>query len=322
MNVIDTNEAYTAENTMRELIRSNSSLLMVLSRFNIPLGFGDKNVGEVCAENEVDTETFLTVANYTSNRPIKNDEIDISTLTDYLRRAHSYFLDFILPNIRLKLLGALDCSGSDDLAFVVLRFFDEYVGEVRTHMEFENDTVFKYIDSLLDGTVQGGFSIKAFATHHKRMESKLKELKDILIRYCPSRNHDLLNSVLFDIMNCEQDIASHCAVEDHLLVPNVIELEKDIASQRHKHKATPASTSGQIANGGDNLSSREKEIVAAIAIGLSNKEIAYRLCISVHTAATHRRNISSKLGIHSAAGLTIFAIVNNLVDVNDVKTIK
>ncbi len=123
-------------------------------------------------------------------------------------------------------------------------------------------------------------------------------------------------------MNCEQDIASHCAVEDHLLVPNVIELEKDIASQRHKHKATPASTSGQIANGGDNLSSREKEIVAAIAIGLSNKEIADRLCISVHTAATHRRNISSKLGIHSAAGLTIFAIVNNLVDVNDVKTIK
>lgn len=320
--VIETNMAYTADNTMRELIRGNSLLLMVISRFNIPLGFGDKSVGEVCRDNNVDTETFLTVANYISGNPSDTGNIDISALTGYLRRAHSYFLDFILPNIRQKLLGALDCSGADGVAMVLLRFFDEYVSEVRTHMEFENDTVFGYIDSLLEGNVQGKFSIRAFAAHHERMESKLMELKDILIRYCPARNHDLLNSVLFDIINCEQDIASHCAVEDNLLVPNVMKLEKDVVSRRKPQTDNSTGTVRQTSNENDALSAREKEIVAAIALGMSNKEIADKLCISVHTATTHRRNICSKLGIHSAAGLTIYAIVNNLVEISDVQTIK
>lgn len=316
------NDAYSAQDTMRELIRSNSLLLIVLSRFNIPLGFGDKTVSEVCNQNGVDTSTFLTVANYVSQRPVKTEAIDIAALTGYLRRAHSYFLDFILPNIRRKLLNALDCSGGDDVAFVVLRFFDEYVREVRAHMEYENETVFGYIDALLGGSTTDGFSIHAFAAHHERMESKLMELKDILIRYCPTRNHDMLNSVLFDIINCEQDIASHCAVEDNLLVPNVIKLEKDVAARKPLAKTQPDDNNDSDNNGGDPLSPREKEIVTSIALGMSNKEIADKLCISVHTATTHRRNICNKLDIHSAAGLTIFAIVNNLVDINDVKTIK
>ena len=69
------------------------------------------------------------------------------------------------------------------------------------------------------------------------------------------------------------------------------------------------------------LSEREKEIIRGVAYGKVNKEIADELCISVHTVATHRRNICTKLGIHSSAGLTIFAIINHLVDLNDVKPI-
>lgn len=314
-----TDRAYTADNTMRQLIKSNSQLLMVLSRFDIPLGFADKTVGAVCEENNVDTETFLTVANYISGRPADVDDIDIAALTGYLRRAHSYFLDFILPDIRRKLLSSIDCSGSDDLAFVIIRFFDEYVKEVRAHMDYEDNTVFKYIDNLLEGNLNEGFSIRDFATHHKRMESKLMELKDILIRYCPTKNHDMINSVLFDIINCEQDLASHCQVEDNLLVPVVTKLEKHMSTRR-QHMKTENAAESQSANT-DNLSNREKEIIAHIALGLSNKEIADRLCISVHTATTHRRNISSKLGIHSTAGMTIYAIANKLVDINDIRTV-
>ena len=67
------------------------------------------------------------------------------------------------------------------------------------------------------------------------------------------------------------------------------------------------------------LSSREKEIVAAIALGKSNKEIAEQLFISTHTVMTHRKNIASKLEIHNPAGLTIYAIVNKLIDIDQVQ---
>ena len=67
------------------------------------------------------------------------------------------------------------------------------------------------------------------------------------------------------------------------------------------------------------LSQREKEIVCYVVKGLTNKEIAENLFISVHTVITHRRNISRKLQIHSPAGLTIYAIVNKLVDIKEVK---
>ena len=65
------------------------------------------------------------------------------------------------------------------------------------------------------------------------------------------------------------------------------------------------------------LSNREKEIVTLVVKGLTNKEIAEQLFLSVHTVVTHRRNIARKLEIHSATGLTIYAIVNGLVDLAD-----
>ena len=69
----------------------------------------------------------------------------------------------------------------------------------------------------------------------------------------------------------------------------------------------------------DALSQREKEIVICVVKGMTNKEIAEKLFLSIHTVITHRRNISKKLQIHSAAGLTIYAIVNKLVTLNDVR---
>lgn len=67
------------------------------------------------------------------------------------------------------------------------------------------------------------------------------------------------------------------------------------------------------------LSQREKEIITYVVKGLTNKEIADNLCLSVHTVITHRRNIARKLQIHSPAGLTIYAIVNKLVELKDIE---
>lgn len=67
------------------------------------------------------------------------------------------------------------------------------------------------------------------------------------------------------------------------------------------------------------LSPREKDVIIGVVKGLSNKEIADRLNVSTHTVMTHRRNIASKLQIHSPAGLTIYALVSHLVSLDDVR---
>ena len=67
------------------------------------------------------------------------------------------------------------------------------------------------------------------------------------------------------------------------------------------------------------LSSREKEIVTCVVKGMTNKAIADALFLSTHTVIAHRRNIARKLQIHSPAGLTIYAIVNKLVEIQDIK---
>lgn len=69
----------------------------------------------------------------------------------------------------------------------------------------------------------------------------------------------------------------------------------------------------------ENLSQREKEIISHVVKGLTNQEIADKLFLSVHTVMTHRRNIARKLQIHSATGLTIYAIVNKIVDLSEIK---
>jgi hypothetical protein len=65
------------------------------------------------------------------------------------------------------------------------------------------------------------------------------------------------------------------------------------------------------------LSSREKEIVICVVKGMTNREIADRLYLSTHTVITHRRNIARKLQVHSASGLTVYAIVNKLIELKD-----
>lgn len=227
---MDNLQKYQATDKMIDLISDNYSLLQVMSRFGLSLGFGDKTVSEVCEMNGVDCRTFLVVVNFIvegfSRMDGGADSISIPALVDYLRQAHSYFLDFCLPAIRHKLIEAIDCS-QNDISFLILKFFDKYMGEVRKHMEYEERTVFKYVDALIHGTAPKNYQITTFSKHHEQVGERLTELKNIIIKYCPSKaNNNLLNAVLFDIYACEEGLESHCKVEDFLFVPAILKLER------------------------------------------------------------------------------------------------
>ncbi|MBQ3846738.1 MAG: helix-turn-helix transcriptional regulator, partial [Bacteroidales bacterium] len=69
----------------------------------------------------------------------------------------------------------------------------------------------------------------------------------------------------------------------------------------------------------EGLSSREKEILVCVAKGMLNKEIADYYNISIYTVITHRKNITRKTGIKTVAGLTVYALLNNLIDINSIE---
>lgn len=304
---------------MRELVKDNSALILVMGRFGISLGFGDKSVRDVCRTHNVNENTFLEVVNFVSNREYNYEAVSLPSIIGYLKKAHEYYLDFNLPNIRRKLIEAIDCSGTNDIAMLIVKFYDEYVTEVRKHMEYENEVVFSYVEQLSQGFLNRNFSISAFAGKHTSISDKLKELKDIIIRYYPEKNNYLLNAVLLEIILCEQDLTSHCMIEDKLFVPAVKLIEQHLKKSEQILYADDSDNEIIEKERLEILSDREKDIIVCVTKGMNNKEIADYLFLSVHTVTTHRRNISNKLQIHTTAGLIIYAIANKLVNIEDIQ---
>lgn len=309
---------YRVDDRLRDAIDDNNLLLLVISRFSIPFGFGDSTIGEVCGENGIDCATFLAVANLVCAKKAPSYDVSPRALIDYLKKAHTYFLDFNLPLIRRKLIDAVNNSSIDDVAFLIIKYFDDYVIEVRRHMEYENDTLFGYISRLASGENVADYSIEEYSATHTDMGDKFNELKNIIIRHYRQKDNDTLNSVLYDIINCQADLVTHCMVENRLLVPAVRKLEQSIAD---KASIVPKKLekSDDAGKSPDSLSEREKEVIVCVAKGKSNKEIADELCLSINTVTTHRRNIASKLQIHSQSGLAIFAIIHHLIDIKEIK---
>ena len=313
---------YEADDKMVSMIRDNYDLLQALGSFGINLGFGDKTVKETCEDNGVDTYTFLAVVNYTVNGHGEFDEdekISVPTLLHYLEASHAYFLDFQLPYIRRELQESLDEDTS--LAKLIIHFYDEYAQEIRRHMRYEQKTLFPYVQSLIEGRPANDYNVETFSKHHGAADKKLRELKLLIIKYLPQDglHNNQLTATLHDIYENEVWLQQHAMVEDHIFVPAIRRLELQVKQSDVTRNISDMVFKAGAGQHSEALSDREKDVIIALVQGMTNKEIADHLCISVNTVITHRRNIASKLQIHSPAGLTIYAIINNLVDISAVK---
>ncbi|MFI3263419.1 MAG: hemerythrin domain-containing protein [Rikenellaceae bacterium] len=219
---------YLPSDPMGDLICDNYPMLLVMSRFGIDLGFGEDTIEETCKKNGVDVYTFLSVVNVLIAEDkkiikIEFDKVSLSSLIRYLHSSHNYFLEYKLPSIRQKLIDSID--GKDDASVVIVNYYDEYLAEVHKHMMYEEDTLFPYINSVISGSGSEKYSIEVYSKHHSKVEAKLSEFKNIIIKYYPAKTTNELNNVLYDIFTCERDLASHNDIEDYLLVPTMKQLE-------------------------------------------------------------------------------------------------
>lgn len=283
---------------------ADNQVLQLIHRFGIPLGVSDKSISSICRENGVDCTTLLAVVNFAINHEYqKSNKIDISTLRQYLENAHTYFMDFQLPRIRQMLLEAINLAGNDNkIPLLIIRFYDEYVEEIRAHIQHENEFAFEF-----------------HPTDDQHIAAKAIELKNLIIKYYPHNDkatlqsqeqNRLLYAVLHDIYHFENELALHCAIEDEIMLP-ALAIEQEENNDRSAEELSEV----------EELSAREKDVLVQIVKGLSNKEIADALCLSTHTVMSHRKNIVRKLNIHSTAGLTIYAIVNGIVNLDNIEVV-
>ena len=209
------------EDKLIGIISDDYRFLQVLSRFGISLGFGDKSVKEVCEDNSVDCLTFLTIVNFINNDMEEIAEtayLSIDSLLRYLKQSHVYFLDFCLPAIRRKLIDGISLKNSD-VSFLILKLFDEYVDAIREHMTDEERNLFKHVEEVAKHTLKDQNKLESFSGHHDEVNSKLRELKKIIIKYCPEpANQNILNDALFDLYRCEEELNSHSKIEDQLII--------------------------------------------------------------------------------------------------------
>ena len=115
-------------------------------------------------------------------------------------------------------------------------------------------------------------------------------------------------------------LLSTTVVDEDVLrqVDGVINIYDDEAALMRKVRTAVEQGETNPYSDSHDLSERERDVLILVAKGMANKEIAERLNISIHTVMSHRKNITHKTGIKSVAGLTVYALLNNLLDQSDV----
>lgn len=220
---------FTAKDSVVDLIDSDYNVLTVLSRFSLPLGFGQKTIGELCDESGIHTNAFLLVVNFLLSGEIDTvamSEVKPMDVTYFLHNSHDYYLSYKLPHIRKNLLDALD-KGHGNINPIIIKFFDDYTTLVKNHFNYEESVVFPYVRCLSMGE-QSDYTIDVFRRHHDdEIEEKLSELKNIILRYYSTSMPFKMYDALVDIFNCEADLKSHARIENDILVPMILRIENN-----------------------------------------------------------------------------------------------
>lgn len=269
---------FTGRMKMADMIASNYDLILMLPRFGIPLGFGEKTVKEVCRDNNVDDHFFLTVCNiYTFDDYRPDDEeaarIDNRLVAEHLSASHRYYLEERLPHLQQHLDHITENAGHS--GEILRKYYADYCREVREHVRREE----KNLGQMKE---EGAQVTEHYLKSHDNIRDKLNDLTQIIYKYLPGeRLTEEMMELVFDILQLSRDLEKHAMIEELLLVP-----QEDY-----------------------NLSDREMEVLELVAQGLSSKEISSRLNIAVNTVNTHRKSITRKTGIKSVAGLAVYAML-------------
>ncbi|PKL81870.1 MAG: hypothetical protein CVV24_13030 [Ignavibacteriae bacterium HGW-Ignavibacteriae-3] len=235
-----TNRKYiTPDMKMSDLILDNPSILLLMEHFGLDLIVHEKTVIQLCDQNKINSKVFTAFANMYNGFSLS--EVDTFTKNDiadiilYLRNSHNYYENEKYPEIR-NYIQELYLKNSSAEIKLIDKFFDEYFEEVKEHLSYENRIAFPYFNELLhfsDSGKSGGgkhdFSVRDYSEHHTDIESKLNDLKELLLKHVPIQNDKTLRrKIIVSLFELEYDLTIHSAIEETILMPLIGNLEKNI----------------------------------------------------------------------------------------------
>ena len=277
---------------MAELVEKDFHLLTLCARLGIDRSFGEQTVESLCRSCEVDPDTFLLLCQVYSDplfRPTVSQlrPCRVEDVLEYLHRSHDYYLDEALPRLSDG-IEALTQPCTEAQKQVIRRFLADFRHELEHHFASEEQSVIP---------------------NHTQIHETLSDVKNLILKSLPEAcDARQRRDILLAIYALQHDIDRHTRIEDEVLVP-LVRLQnapRRVLSEPEEPER-------------EELTVREKEILVSVAQGLLNKEIADKHNISINTVITHRKNITRKTGIKTVAGLTAYAILNDLIDINSIE---
>lgn len=281
---------------LSDIIEEKHDLIPVINRFGIRLGLGDKSIGEICRSANLDADFFLAILNTYINEDYfperKLQRIDISLVIDYLNRTDDYLVHGQLHNLEKHLNAFIALSDPNNRQFELIRklffeFKDELTSQIRKGVMERNIP----IESILD-------------------------MKNIFIRHISGNyNDNMCYAVVFTIDSLQRDIENHNRIRDKILKPMIRELEESGIDDWQELMGNNTIEKRKA----QDLSQRELDVLKLVAKGFINKEIADRLNISLNTVLSHRKNITSKLGIKTVSGLIFYCISHGYLMADEIE---
>ena len=224
---------------MADIIFENPSILLLMEHFGLNFIVHEKTVAQLCIENNISEKVFVSFANLYNGFHLSGEEnfsnSDIENIIMYLKNSHNYYENEKYPEIK-SLIHKLYSKNNSPEIKLIDKFFNEYFEEVKEHLLYENATAFPYFYELLTNKnsqntiAKKDFSVNEYSEHHTDIESKLNDLKELLLKYVPVQNDRVLRrKIVVSLFELEYDLNIHSTIEETVLMPLIGRLEKSLA---------------------------------------------------------------------------------------------
>jgi DNA-binding CsgD family transcriptional regulator len=281
---------------LSDMVAENHSLIPVIYRFGIRLGLGEKTIGEICESQQINPDFLLALLNTFVDEEYfpekKLQSFDITLIANYLKQVHAYTSNVQIVNVEKHLNAFIAMSDPANKQLDLIR---------RLFYKFKT----LYIASIDSDEMS-----------QDHLSSLLSDLKNIMVKHLTGNfNENLAYAVFFSIDSLWRDLVIHERIRDKIFYPKIYEL-KNAGFDNWKEmileeKATAENSDNRT------ITSRELDVLKLVAAGHLNKEIADKLGISLNTVLSHRKNITSKLGIKTVSGLTFYCISHGYMTMSD-----